>query len=81
METPNVPDIIRMSAEFGLITQPELITYYLGRETIVISPIRATMMKWRRVVFTFMSRNAQPATAYFSIPPSRVVELGMQIEI
>ncbi|RYY00604.1 potassium transporter Kup [bacterium] len=81
METPNVPDIIRLAEQFGLNAAPESTTYYLGRETIVISPIRATMMTWRKVVFTFMSKNAQPATAYFSIPATRVVELGMQIEI
>lgn len=81
MEIPNVPEIIRMANEFGLETAPETTTYYLGRETIVISPIRATMARWRKVIFTFMSRNAQPATSYFSIPASRVVELGMQIEI
>jgi KUP system potassium uptake protein len=81
MEIPNVPDIIKKSEEFGLKTAPESTTYYLGRETLVISPRRATMMNWRKLIFTFMSRNAQPATSYFSIPPSRVVELGMQIEI
>lgn len=81
MEIPNVPDIIRRAEEFGLRTIPESTTYYLGRETLVLSPRRATMMNWRKVIFAFMSKNAQPATSYFSIPPSRVVELGMQIEI
>ncbi len=80
METPNVPDIIRLAAEFGLVTDPESITYYLGRESLVMSEKRTNMMRWRKIVFSFMSRNAQPATAYFSIPPSRVVELGMQLE-
>ena len=28
-----------------------------------------------------MSRNARPATAYFSLPPGRVVELGVQVEL
>ena len=28
-----------------------------------------------------ISRNAQPATAYFNLPPGRVVELGMQIDL
>jgi K+ transporter len=26
-------------------------------------------------------RNAQPANAYFRLPPNRVVELGLQVEI
>ncbi len=32
-------------------------------------------------LFALIARNAQSATAYFRIPPNRVVELGMQIEI
>jgi KUP system potassium uptake protein len=39
------------------------------------------MMRWRKAVFAFMSRNAGNPTAYFGIPPNRVVELGAQIEL
>ena len=36
---------------------------------------------WRKSLFTFLSRNARPATAFFGLPPDRVVELGMQVEL
>jgi KUP system potassium uptake protein len=39
---------------------------------------------WERLrlaIFAWMTRNATPATAYFSLPPSRVVELGAQISL
>jgi KUP system potassium uptake protein len=39
------------------------------------------MMRWRKAVFAFMSRNAGNPTAYFGIPANRVVELGAQIEL
>jgi KUP system potassium uptake protein len=39
------------------------------------------MFMWRERLFSFMSRNAQSATAFFRLPPNRVVELGMQVEI
>jgi KUP system potassium uptake protein len=39
------------------------------------------MARWRKRLFAFVSRNALPATAYFGIPPDRVVELGMQVEL
>ena len=42
---------------------------------------RSTMARWRKALFAFMSRNARPATAFFGLPPNRVVELGMQIEL
>ena len=31
-------------------------------------------------LFAFISRNARTATAYFGLPPNRVVELGAQIQ-
>ncbi|HZH13648.1 MAG TPA: hypothetical protein VE057_04710 [Archangium sp.] len=32
-------------------------------------------------LFVAMSRNARSATAFFHIPPNRVVELGTQVEL
>jgi KUP system potassium uptake protein len=39
------------------------------------------MLRWRKRLFSLCSRNARTATAYFGIPPNRVVEMGMQIEL
>ena len=39
------------------------------------------MFRWRKTLFSFISRNARSATQYFGIPPDRVVELGMQIDL
>ena len=36
---------------------------------------------WRERLFVLMSSNAMRATAFFKIPPERVVELGMQLEL
>jgi KUP system potassium uptake protein len=38
------------------------------------------MPRWRKKLFALMARNAQPATAFFQLPPNRVVELGAQIQ-
>jgi KUP system potassium uptake protein len=38
------------------------------------------MPGWRKKLFIFMTRNAQSATAFFGLPPNRVVELGAQIQ-
>jgi KUP system potassium uptake protein len=38
------------------------------------------MQRWRKKLFIFMTRNAQSATAFFGLPPNRVVELGAQIQ-
>ncbi len=57
-----------------------LTTFFLGRETLLISG-RVQMAKWRKRPFAFLARNAPSAAADFEIPPNRVVELGAQIEL
>jgi len=80
METPNVPDALRQAWRQGLTTDPATTSFILGRETLLTSG-KGRMMKWRKSLFRFLSRNAEPATAYFGLPPGRVVELGMQVEL
>ena len=39
------------------------------------------MPRWRRMLFSFLARNARSPTEFFGIPANEVVELGAQIEI
>jgi KUP system potassium uptake protein len=39
------------------------------------------MMLWRGRIFSWMLRNAQPASDYFQLPPNRVIEIGTQVSI
>ncbi|MCU0685448.1 MAG: potassium transporter Kup [Polyangiaceae bacterium] len=80
METPRVPALLEACALYDLTIDPEHVTFFLGRETLLAST-REGMSRWRKALFAFVSRNSRSATAYFGIPPDRVVELGMQIEI
>jgi KUP system potassium uptake protein len=78
METPDVPALLKRP-EFESHSL-EYVTFFLGRETVLPTK-EAGMALWRERLFAFLTRNAQPATAFFGIPPSRVVEIGAQIEI
>lgn len=80
MQTPNVIEVMALCGETGLQTKRNDTTYYLGRETLIITK-KGGMATWRKMLFAFMSRNARPANAFFQIPPNRVVELGTQIEL
>ncbi len=81
METPNVPELIAEAAErLEIAIEPSRMTYYLGRETFLASG-KGRMGKWSEMLFGFLSRNAQPATMYFGIPPEQVIELGTQIDL
>ena len=79
MEQPDVPALLRACADFDLHFDPMQTSYFLGRETII--PTNRSLSIWRSKLFSLMSRNAQSAVAYYNIPPSRVVEFGIQIEL
>jgi KUP system potassium uptake protein len=54
-------------------------TYYLGRETLIPDgPSR--IPRWRKRLFIVLARNASPASAFFGLPPNRVVEMGAQVQ-
>ena len=55
-------------------------TFFLSRETIIATSSPG-MSRLRKRLFALMSRNAQPATQFFSLPANRVVELGMQLQL
>jgi KUP system potassium uptake protein len=96
METPDIPEVLRTLGRAEGNGRPVSVklantTFYLGRETLIpMQPSRQRedgarpegrrMGRWRKKLFVLMTRNAQSATAYFGIPPNRVVELGAQIQ-
>jgi KUP system potassium uptake protein len=80
MEDPNVPEALERACEQGLALDAEDITYFLGRETLIVSK-NPGMAMWRERLFALMTRNAVRATTFFRLPPERVVELGVQVEI
>jgi KUP system potassium uptake protein len=80
MEDPNVPAALARAVTMGLHMKEDDVTYFLGRETIIVTRKRG-MAIWREKLFVLMARNAVRATAYFRIPAERVVELGVQVEM
>jgi KUP system potassium uptake protein len=80
MEDPDVPDALLLAREKGVEMNVDDLTYFLGRETIIVTR-RQGMAVWREKLFVLMARNAVRATAFFRLPPERVVELGVQVEM
>jgi KUP system potassium uptake protein len=84
MQTPNIPQVLEVVDQMGIRAKPMETSYFLGRERLI--PVanrtndRVKLSRWRKVIFALMARNARGATAFFGIPPNRVVELGTQIE-
>lgn len=80
MESPNVPEILSRGPSYGIDFDLESITFFLGRETILATE-KQGMAIWREKLFALMSRNAERATTYYCLPPDKVIEIGLQIEI
>ena len=80
METPDVPAVLASLESHGLRARPAETSFYLGRETLLPNG-SSTLARWRKLLFIVMARNAQSATAFFNLPPNRVLELGAQIQV
>jgi KUP system potassium uptake protein len=80
-DDPDIPAVLSQCTAQGCAPIEMMETsFFLGRETIVPNRI-PSMPLWRQVLFMWMFRNADTATAYFKIPTNRVVELGTQVEL
>jgi KUP system potassium uptake protein len=85
MESVDVPKLLedlprRPPPNVPLVLRPMETTYYLGRETLLATG-PAKLSRWRKRLFIVMSRNAVTASAFFNLPPNRVVEMGAQIQL
>jgi KUP system potassium uptake protein len=67
--------------EMGITPNPLEVTYFLSRETIVRATTGFSLNAVQEKLFEVLNRNSLSATAYFNLPPGRVVELGMQVEL
>ncbi len=81
MEQPNIPRALLLkSLKCPFSFNMAETSFFIGRPLIVV----VGPSKWRRLktrIFKYMHRNALPATEFFQIPASRVVELGGEVEI
>ncbi len=80
-DTPDVPAALKSRLPENIRFQPGKATYFLGRETYGVGKKATLLDRLRLSLFAVMARNASPATAYFQLPPGRVVELGAQITL
>ncbi len=81
MQSPDVPAALRLCESKGLKINPMDVTYVLGRETLIPSRKVKNMALWREQLFALISRAARQSMEFFNLPPSRVIEVGVQIEI
>ena len=78
-DEPNVPGVLRFLPD-GWRHEMDATSFIVGR-LLAISGGRPTMPRWRGVLFRLMLRLAGSACEYFGLPPSRVIEIGIEVEI
>jgi KUP system potassium uptake protein len=79
-EESDVPRALESARNFGLSVDLDNTTFFIGRETIVRGS-RPSMSAWRAEIFMAMSAAALAPARFFRLPPGRVVEFGMQVEM
>jgi KUP system potassium uptake protein len=80
MNSPDVPQALRLCEAQGLPIPPFETSYFLSRETVV-THTGNTLARWRERLFAAMSRNASGVAAYFRLPDNAVIELGTRVQI
>ena len=80
-ETPDVPASLARVKIPGFTPVAMATTYFVGRESLVVTTKRGGMSYWRKRLYSFMFGNALNATDFFRLPPNSVVEIGAQTEL
>lgn len=82
-EEPNVPQLLEQIAQIHpeLNLDPMQTSYFLSKQSVIVVRKLPFYLAWRRRLFAFMARNASGSTRFYKIPPNRVVEMGMQLEM
>jgi KUP system potassium uptake protein len=81
MQSPNIPVALRLSEHFGLDVDPDTVTYFLGHEEVIAKTGGSLWSRLQARLFSFMWRNTTRATAFYNIPPERVLAIGLQVEM
>jgi KUP system potassium uptake protein len=76
-EEPHIPAALRLLQHPGLTLEPMLTTFFVARSTIVDGP--GALPAWRCALYSWMTRQAEGAATYYSLPANQVVELGTQV--
>ncbi|MCP3940719.1 MAG: potassium transporter Kup, partial [Desulfobacteraceae bacterium] len=76
-ESPDAPMVLNELGTLISSINIDNCVFFLGRETLVTH----FMPRLWKALYRFMSRNSMSPALYFNIPPERVIEIGVQIEL
>ncbi|MCB0983196.1 MAG: KUP/HAK/KT family potassium transporter, partial [Ilumatobacter sp.] len=80
MEDPDVPAALSELDVRGLDFDPDDVTYFIGRESIVAGKAPG-MNPVAEHLFVWLNRGADSAVRFFNLPDEQVFEVGSRVEI
>ncbi|MFZ9629303.1 MAG: potassium transporter Kup [Ilumatobacteraceae bacterium] len=80
MEDPDVPAALAALHVRGLDFDPDDVTYFIGRESIVAGKAPG-MNPAQEHLFVWLNRGADSAVRFFNLPDDKVFEVGSRVEI
>ncbi len=80
MEDPDVPAALTAIDVRGLTFDPEDVTYFIGRESVVAGKAPG-MNPALEHLFVWLNRGADSAVRFFNLPDEKVFEVGSRVEI
>jgi KUP system potassium uptake protein len=80
MESPSVARVLTLCEQAGLPVASATATVFVGHSSVLPTG-KAQLSRWRKQLFVFMNRNAEPAALYYGLDPGRVIEIGVRLEL
>lgn len=81
MQRPNIPSELAASDELGLSADLDKVHYIIGHVDLLAGRKLRGMARWRDQLFVLMASNTQDATAYYQIPVTQAMKVGLQVGI
>lgn len=79
-QRPHVVNLMQQCRQHDVDFTSEDTTFFLGRLSLQLTR-QSRFANWHRRLFAWMLHNSHDASAYFSIPPEQVVEIGRRLEV
>ena len=80
MDDPDVPAALAAITVPGIAYDPDDVTYFIGRESIVAGKAPG-MNPAQEHLFVWLNRGADSAVRFFNLPDDKVFEVGSRVEI
>ncbi|HUA81077.1 MAG TPA: KUP/HAK/KT family potassium transporter [Dyella sp.] len=66
--------------DFDPALKAEELTYFIGSDEVTAER-KSQMWRWRKMLFVYLNRNAEPAVLYYGMPARQLIEIGTKIAL